>query len=53
VKNIPGMEDFASTVLLPPSPNFDLEDKRSVIPFLFSPLKIFEKKEKEKKLSQS
>lgn len=46
MKNIPGMEDFASTVLLPPSPNFDLEDKRSVIPILFFPLKIFEKKKK-------
>lgn len=44
MKNIPGMEDFASTVLLPPSPNFDLEDKRSVITILFFPLKIFEKK---------
>jgi hypothetical protein len=51
VKNIPGMEDFASTVLLPPSPNFNLEDKRSVITILFFPLKIFEKKKKKNRLS--
>jgi hypothetical protein len=42
------MEDFASTVLLPPSPNFDLEEKRFVIPILFFPLKFKKKKIKKK-----